>query len=541
MEIASRLTELQQCMTLSDLALFFGVSEAKLRVSLYGADSIRYKKSTIPKRNGDTREILAPNGQLKKIQKELLVLFESVAYYSHACHGFRKKHSIKSNAKKHLGAKWVLKIDLEDFFPSIHFGRVVGLLMKEPLSLNPLCAKHVANILCFNGKLPQGAPTSPIVANMISYGLDKKIHIICKDRDITYTRYADDLTFSSKKAQISNFLWKNDELSSDIKELITDKKFAINLLKTKLKIGTNRKTVTGIIINKKLNVHRAYIDRIRGALNAWESHGYEKANDTYLKLRPHMSRKSLPAKALEHNLKGRISHVGFVKGRHDQVYLKLLTRLFLLKPEILSQNEISLIVPKINPHQIARKTVFILHNHDDSSKLNSIDDLTQGTAFFVDGVGFITCSHCLKDYVKLICPETQKKHCISNVRHNSTHDIAIFDCPTMKTQKLLKLETDSSLGEYVNVIGYPNYKPGQSPNVQSSKIATAVTISALDYKLLEKGISPGQSGGPIVNEKNRVIGFAQRGGAHGSTDDYRMFLSKNITEISNSLVPMVLK
>lgn len=532
-----RLNQLRFCTNLKTLAHHFGISEGKLRSAVYGPDSVRYKKSSITKKNGNPREILAPNGQLKKLQKQLLSIFEEVAYYSHSCHGFRKNHSIRTNAKKHLGAKWVLKIDLEDFFPSIHYGRVFGLLTRAPISLNPYCAKHIANILCFNGKLPQGAPTSPIVANMIAYGLDKELSLICKNQDITYTRYADDLTFSSKKPHISHFLWKSDELADELKKLISHKNFSINPTKTKLKIGTNRKTVTGIIINKKLNVHRLYVDRIRGALKAWETHGYENANATYLKMRSKLSRKAVPAKVLANNLKGRISHVGFVKGTHDPIYLRLLTRLFLLDPKLLSEKEIVLIIPKLKPHQIASKSVFVLHNEDDADKI-SLDDLTQGTAFYLDNVGFVTCSHCLKDYVKLICPYTQSRHEIANIRHNSTHDIAIFDCPTISVQKLIKPASTVSLGDEVNVVGYPNYRAGQSPNIQSSKVATEVTISALKYKMLEKGISPGQSGGPIFNLKNQLIGFAQRGGVAGSTDDYRVFLGKNIAEIIESLTPV---
>lgn len=535
-----RLNQLRFCTNLKTLSQFFGISEGRLRSAIYGPDLVRYKKSSITKKNGNPREILAPNGQLKKLQKDLLSIFEEVAYYSHACHGFRKNHSIKTNAKKHHGAKWVLKIDLENFFPSIHYGRVFGLLTRVPISLNPYCAKHIANILCFNGKLPQGAPTSPIVANMIAYGLDKELSLICKNQDITYTRYADDLTFSSKKPHISHFLWKSDELADDLKNLISHKNFSINPLKTKLKTGTNRKTVTGIIINKKLNVHRLYIDRIRGALKAWETHGYVKANDTYLKIRPKLSRKAIPAKALANNLKGRISHVGFVKGTHDPIYLRLLTRLFLLDPKMLSEKEIALIIPKLKPHQIAKKNIFVLHNEDDADKLN-LEDLTQGTTFYLDNVGFVTCSHCLKNYVKLVCPDTQTRHTIANIRHNLTHDIAIFDCPTISVQKLITPTLTVNLGDEVNVVGYPNYRDGQSPNTQSSKVATEVTISALRYNMLEKGISPGQSGGPILNSKNQLIGFAQRGGASGSTDDYRVFLSKNIAEIMGSLTPVTYK
>src|SRR5205814_3311637 len=110
---------------------------------------------------------------------------------------FIPARSILTNAKPHLRQKFVLNVDLKDFFPTINFGRVRGVLIAKPYCLLPHIATYIARICCRDNALPQGAPTSPIISNMICSRLDRQLLRLARQYRCVYTRYADDLTFST--------------------------------------------------------------------------------------------------------------------------------------------------------------------------------------------------------------------------------------------------------------------------------------------------------------------------------------------------------
>jgi len=193
------LKELQSLEKNEDLSLFLDEPLKYITYYLYNSDEdVKYKVSYIPKKSGGRREICSPQKGLKRIQRKLNIVFQAI--YSNSipkpAHGFIKEKSIITNAKKHIGKKFVLNIDLQDFFPSVHFGRIKGLLQSEPFSLNNNAAASIANLCCYKGKLPQGSPTSPILTNLICLRLDKQLNRFARENNLTYTRYADDITFS---------------------------------------------------------------------------------------------------------------------------------------------------------------------------------------------------------------------------------------------------------------------------------------------------------------------------------------------------------
>lgn len=200
--------------TRNDFADFLRIPRSKLTHILYvkKPDSY-YETFEIPKKNGDTRTICAPSGDLKSLQTKLAdALWEhqkslrsSTETKPNISHAFEKGKSIITNAKIHRNKRFVLNMDLENFFDSFHFGRVRGYFEKSAGFLLPReVSTIIAQISCYNGRLPQGAPSSPIITNLICQILDMRLLKIAKKYKLDYTRYADDLTFSTNNGSFLN-------------------------------------------------------------------------------------------------------------------------------------------------------------------------------------------------------------------------------------------------------------------------------------------------------------------------------------------------
>ncbi len=220
-------------------------------------------------------------------------------------HGFSKERSIVTNARKHCSVKttFVLNIDLENFFPSITFFRVRGLFQSKPFNFSYNFSTVLAHLCCHNGKLPQGAPTSPILANLICRSLDKELMSLAYRNRATYTRYCDDITFSFSVKNfnklpggICSFDGSTTVLGTELQAIIEKNGFNVNAKKTRLSSSMHRMEVTGLTINKFPNVKRDFVDRIRGALHSWEKFGYPAAEDVWQsmlmqdKIEPHKPR-----------------------------------------------------------------------------------------------------------------------------------------------------------------------------------------------------------------------------------------------------------
>lgn len=234
-----------------------------------------YSSFTIPKKSGGVREINAPKEELKFVQRKLAEVLwndylETLKSKSKnkdfkipsISHGFEKEKSIITNAKQHRNKKFVLNLDLDNFFDSFNFARVRGFFIKDKdFGTTPEIATVIAQIACYQGKLPQGAPSSPIITNLITRILDYRIVKIAKKYRFTYTRYADDLTFSTNRDLYSNKLKSRKELENflnEIEDKIEASGFSINEKKTRLSDQSQRQEVTGIVVNKKLNIKREY-------------------------------------------------------------------------------------------------------------------------------------------------------------------------------------------------------------------------------------------------------------------------------------------
>ena len=276
------MTKFNQLQTKDDFAKLLGLKSAKyINYLLYNVKTDNlYNSFTILKKNGGERVIHAPKKELKFLQKKLSnVLWEcyleSIESKSKdknfktpvLSHAFEKGKSIITNSQMHRNKKYILNIDLKNFFDSFNFGRVRGFFIKDKdFTVSPEIATVIAQIACYQGKLPQGAPSSPIITNLITRILDYRIVKIAKKYRFTYSRYADDMTFSTNRELNSNKLRASKELDNfltELEEVIISSGFEINPKKTRLSNNMQRQEVTGLVVNKKINVKREYIKNTR--------------------------------------------------------------------------------------------------------------------------------------------------------------------------------------------------------------------------------------------------------------------------------------
>lgn len=195
-------------------------------------------------------------------------------------HAFEKGKSIITNSQMHRNKKYILNIDLKNFFDSFNFGRVRGFFIKDRnFDVLPEIATVIAQIACYQDKLPQGAPSSPIITNLITRILDYRIVKIAKKYRFTYSRYADDMTFSTNRELNSDKLRASKELENflaELEELIVSSGFEINPQKTRLSNNMQRQEVTGLVVNKKINVKREYVKNTRAmAFQLYKDEAFE--------------------------------------------------------------------------------------------------------------------------------------------------------------------------------------------------------------------------------------------------------------------------
>jgi RNA-directed DNA polymerase len=329
--------------TVEDLAILLEVKLDLLVYYAHGApDAKKYCTFQIKKRSSGLREISAPIGGLKLIQQKLNCVLSSVYKVKHdkpSAHGFLHDRSIVTNAKVHCNKRWLLNLDLLDFFPSIHYGRIRGMFMSPWYKLPAEVAELLANLCCFKGVLPQGAPTSPIISNIICGEMDDELFGLAKHRRCHYTRYADDITFSTSNLVFPPELatidtYEQVRLGAELLKIIDDNGFRVNLHKLRLQRSDQHQEVTGLITNnEKPNVSQPYMRQIRAMLHAWEKYGLENAEQEFLS--EHDTKYRLAEKGAPHFpqvLRGKIEFLGMVRGKNDRIYQRYCRQLSALDP-----------------------------------------------------------------------------------------------------------------------------------------------------------------------------------------------------------------
>lgn len=310
----SQILALKLAGSLGDVANLLGYKKSAVSYLLYREPSSKkYHSFTIPKRSGGVREISAPTDKLKLLQRRLAGVLNKCyqEIYSdnldEISHGFIHGRSTVTNAKKHKKKRYVFNVDISDFFGSINFGRVRGFFIADRhFQLDPSVATIIAQIACYKNSLPQGSPCSPIISNFIGHILDIQLVKLSKTHGCTYSRYADDLTFSTNKPnfppQIATRLGGENTWvpGLDLVRLVAHSGFTLNPVKTRMLYKNSRQEVTGLVVNKRVNVKSEYRRNVRAMVHRLLQKGEFE----------------LTGQALN----GSLGEVSRVKGRLDQLH-----------------------------------------------------------------------------------------------------------------------------------------------------------------------------------------------------------------------------
>jgi RNA-directed DNA polymerase len=324
--------------------------------TLYRApDSARYRHFEIPKRSGGMRPIHAPIGLVRELQDKLHADLKALYRPHPRAHGFIDGRSVATNAADHTGKRWVLNVDLENFFPTINFGRVRGLFMKAPFEMGPAAAAVCAQIATYRNGLPQGAPTSPVLSNFIAATLDRRLLRLARQNRLVYSRYADDITLSTAQHQFPPAIAVREQIAGGalkivagdaLEQAIAASGFSINVKKVRIQGHGMQQSVTGLSVNTRVNIARERVRKIRAMVHAWKKFGLEAA------AAEHFEKYRNPAKLRGANrtarnfrniVYGHLSFVRMVRGVEDPVFLKLCAKVLELDP---------------NPSKFIRRMVF---------------------------------------------------------------------------------------------------------------------------------------------------------------------------------------
>jgi RNA-directed DNA polymerase len=269
--------EIDELSSMREACEYFGISSRRFFFFAYnkffrlGA----YSSFEIPKRNNGFRTIEAPRGDLKELQIKILELLRRKV--PHSCsHAYTQKKSIITNASKHLNNSFFLKIDLKDFFPSITARRVYG-FFKNYLKIRDGRLCHgLTQIVTYNSSLPQGAPTSPLISNLICFSMDQELYSWARANHCNYTRYADDIVFSTIQKNISQKLFRpvTRNINSQIESIIRQNGFEINQDKVffidHLEKSNSPVMITGLNVSSShLNWRRSKIKTLRFLISLW--------------------------------------------------------------------------------------------------------------------------------------------------------------------------------------------------------------------------------------------------------------------------------
>jgi len=338
-----------------------------------------YLHRTIPKKSGGNRDISSPRWMLKMLQTAASKVLQEYYEAPKPVTGFVPGRSVADNASRHVQKNYVLNADLKDFFPSITRMRVKSALMRPPFSFNKESAYLLSGICCAHADLarngwdifweikrfgwksvpnppnsvppkaedykselpatlPQGAPSSPVISNAVCIRLDQRLNGLAKRFQVTYSRYADDITFSSDH----NVFLEGYSFMKEFRKIINDEGFTLNEDKLRLQRRGERQEVTGLVVNSKVNVCRKYVRSIGSLLHIWERYGVDTAYARFLKynfdwrktendrcihdcvmFRPHMVE----------TIQGRLAYIRMIKGENDPVWSKLNDRFIELKKQ----------------------------------------------------------------------------------------------------------------------------------------------------------------------------------------------------------------
>ena len=487
-----------------DVAALLEVQYSNLTYLVYRSDpASRYRSFSIPKRKGDARRILVPNNSLGLLQKKLNQALQALYKPKGCVQAYVADHSIVTNALHHVGRRNVLTIDLHDFFGVINYGRVRGMFMGRPYSLPPAVATLLAAICCHDNQLPQGAPTSPTVSNMVCARLDGELRRLSVNHRCAYSRYADDLAFSFWKKSVPEALAiKGDDatvVGPELEHIVISNGFAVNPQKITLANRDQRQRIAGVTVNLKPNLARRRVRQVRAMLHAWGKWGLEAAEREHFEKYDHKIRRVRSDRlSFRRILLGKIEYIGMVRNR-DSLYAKLVQQFVELDPASTHLLPRSL---RNRPRELLLDSLWIL----ESTK-------AVGTAFRLAGVGLVTCNHVIGDDTEAFqASRIAKRYPIAIVARHPDIDLAIVSIESAAGSSLeAGAEAAVKIGDEVAVGGFPSYRLGNSPYYAKGHVTSIIAVSGIQRFGVTMAIVEGNSGGPVVDRSNRVVGVAVSG------------------------------
>lgn len=276
--------------SINQLLEIFEISEKEEKMFFYSQNrkTFLYKTKNIPKRKGGYRVLEIPNDKLMAIQKSINKVVLSRFKMSKSCTSYIKGKSIINNAVPHVKSKSILKFDIQDFFPSIRLNQIVAQFRYFGYGKN---VSRYLGYLCVNNdfSLPQGAPTSPMLSNLVCIKLDVRLERYCEKHNYRYTRYADDITISSLERLEDK---ECEKIKSFVYMVLEEEGFIPNHNKY-LKINNGQlMTVTGIVVNDKTNAIKSKHRELDNAIRYIEKYGLknhlEKINCSKLNYKQHL-------------------------------------------------------------------------------------------------------------------------------------------------------------------------------------------------------------------------------------------------------------
>lgn len=467
-----------------------------------------YHRFSISKNKKKTRIINAPDKRLKYLQRKITILLNKLYRVRNPVHGFVPDKSVKSNAQAHLRKRHILNIDLKDFFPTITENRIVGLLAS--MGIDDEVTKIIGIVCCYNSQLPQGAPSSPILSNMICFRLDKELMTFSKKVRCIYTRYADDITFSSHQPMSAIFegsapaagRFSPDLLTADLRRVFINNGFILNEDKAHYADKNSRRMVTGIKVNELLNVDRRYIRNIRATIYSVETLGIKAAQKKF-------EDNHAGSGSIRLYLEGKLSWLSFIKGQSDPVFRSLAIKF----NGCFKEHQI-----KIAPtaHEIINRAVWVVEHLSD-------DNMAQGSAFFLKSRKLITAAHCVKgvDEVDIYHPsKPSNKFKAKVIKYCEHRDLALLEpsIPTNEYYELIGNDKEVTIGDELVALGYPDFAVGDILNVRKGEVSSLPVKSAVKKIEVTQKLAQGMSGGPILNIDNKVVGIIHKGGPNEGRD-----------------------
>ncbi len=533
-DIAKRFGSLSSRQDVADL---LEISDKYLKSILYfRKEPLRYRTFVIRKRSGGDRHISSPPVALRILQGKLNHVFQLVCPAKSTNHGFVKGRSFLTNAGQHVGRRWVLNVDIEDFFPSINFGRVRGALMAKPCKVGPAAATVIAQIACAENALPQGAPSSPMLANMVAARLDGELLALAMRYGCIYTRYADDLTFSTRNrdfpqelaAPVGGFVGESVAVGTALRNAVESNGFRFNVQKTRLQFRDCHQEVTGVTVNHFPNVSRSYIRTIRAMLHWWASQGLGYAESRYNSEFNRRSRGGTPISvSFRHVLRGRIEHIRAVKGLHDPVYCKLRDQLHDLDNSLIPSAPIPQVRVLPRPgsstiswgrhYQSLKNRVFLLEMRESSGQIRS------GTAFaFRDGVA-ATAEHMLHGDVSLhnSAGSFPLKVAFPHPERERGIDCALL--PFAHGQSPFVIAPAVPMpGDDVAIVGFARIPQRQNAlGIYAGSVEAVPTDYARSITFIQVSVpsAGGLSGSPVIDRRGRLVGIVVKSAFEDTADE----------------------